>query len=113
MKKLLLILLFIPLVSFGQDKEKKGLEDILQQVKKLAKEVDINGLINKPDTKPEIPLQPLIKTAPALKIEVSEQYKLYPTENTYNFIMVDVINGKTYQVQWSAKKDSRLVFRIR
>ena len=40
------------------------------------------------------------------------RFKLYPTGNMYNFIMVDVINGKTYQVQWSTKKDSRLVFRI-
>ena len=62
MKHLLLILLFVPLISFGQ-------EDI-------------------------------------------ERFKLYPTENTYNFIMVDVIDGRTWQVQWNVNDDKRLCYRI-
>ena len=37
------------------------------------------------------------------------RFKLYPTDNNYNFIMVDVINGNTYQVQWSTKSDERFV----
>ena len=37
------------------------------------------------------------------------RFKLYPTDNSYNFIMVDVINGFTYQVQWSTKSDERFV----
>ena len=37
------------------------------------------------------------------------RFKLYPTDNNYNFIMVDVINGFTYQVQWSTKSDERFV----
>jgi hypothetical protein len=77
MKKLLLLLLFIPLVSFGQD------------------------------TIPAIPLQPLIKTVPALKTEVPEKYKLYPTENTYNHLMLDTASGAIWQVQWSTKSETR------
>ena len=38
--------------------------------------------------------------------------KLYPTENTYNFIMVDVIDGRTWQVQWNIDDDKRLCYRI-
>lgn len=45
-------------------------------------------------------------------IEQNGRFKLYPTGNMYNFIMVDVINGRTWQVQWSTKKDERLVLRI-
>ena len=77
MKKLLLLLLFIPLVSFGQD------------------------------TIPAIPLQPLIKTVPALKTEVPEKYKLYPTENTYNHLMLDTASGAIWQVQWSTESETR------
>ena len=45
-------------------------------------------------------------------IEQNGRFKLYPTGNMYNFIMVDVINGRSWQVQWSTKKDERLVLRI-
>ena len=41
------------------------------------------------------------------------RFKLYPTENTYNFIMVDVIDGRTWQVQWNIDYDKRLCIRIR
>ena len=41
------------------------------------------------------------------------RFKLYPTENTCNFIMVDVINGRTWQVQWNIDYDKRLCIRIR
>ena len=41
------------------------------------------------------------------------RFKLYPTDNTYNFIMVDVINGRTWQVQWNIDYDKRLCIRIR
>ena len=40
------------------------------------------------------------------------RFKLYPTGNMYNFIMVDVINGRTWQVQWSTKENERLVLRF-
>ena len=40
------------------------------------------------------------------------RFKLYPTGNSYNFIMVDTINGKTYQVQWNIDKDKRFVIRF-
>ena len=77
MKKLILLFLLIPLVSFGQD------------------------------TIPAIPLQPLIKTVPTLKTEVPEKYKLYPTDNTYNHLMLDTASGAIWQVQWSTKSETR------
>ena len=40
------------------------------------------------------------------------RFKLYPTDNSYNFIMVDVIDGRTWQVQWSIDEDKRLVYRF-
>ena len=40
------------------------------------------------------------------------RFKLYPTGNMYNFIMVDVIDGRTWQVQWSTKESERLVLKF-
>jgi|TARA_Y100001954_G_scaffold25491_1_gene23211 hypothetical protein len=40
------------------------------------------------------------------------RFKLYPTGNMWNFIMVDVIDGRTWQVQWSNKENERIVRRF-
>lgn len=44
--------------------------------------------------------------------EVNGRFILYPTTNNYNFIMLDQIKGKTYQVQWSQEPDKRIVVPI-
>ena len=44
--------------------------------------------------------------------EVSGRFNLYPTNNIYNFILLDQVNGKTYQVQWNSEKEKRFVSRI-
>ena len=33
--------------------------------------------------------------------KINGRFELYPTQNIYNFILLDKINGKTWQVQWS------------
>ena len=43
------------------------------------------------------------------RIAKNGRFKLYPTDNSYNFIMVDVISGETYQVQWNIDKEKRFV----
>ena len=35
--------------------------------------------------------------------EVPGRYELYPTNNTYTFILLDTKYGYTYQVQWNTK----------
>ena len=37
------------------------------------------------------------------------RFILQPTENIYNFIMLDQVSGQTYQVQWSFDEDKRFV----
>lgn len=44
--------------------------------------------------------------------EVNGRFTLYPTNNIYNFILIDQIDGRTYQVQWNNDKDKRFVSRI-
>jgi hypothetical protein len=44
--------------------------------------------------------------------EANGRFVLYPTTNTYNFIMLDQVSGKTYQVQWSQELNNRWVLPI-
>ena len=38
---------------------------------------------------------------------VNGRFELYPTQNSWNFILLDQIDGRTWQVQWSFDKDKR------
>ena len=40
------------------------------------------------------------------------RFTLYPTQNMFNFILLDKISGRSYQVQWSLKEDERVVVPI-
>jgi hypothetical protein len=44
--------------------------------------------------------------------EMNGRFTLYPTKNMYNFILLDQVNGRTYQVQWNNEKEKRFVTRI-
>ena len=43
---------------------------------------------------------------------IAGRFELYPTENMYNFVMLDKIKGYCWQVQWSFDVDKRCVIRI-
>jgi len=43
--------------------------------------------------------------------EKNGRFFLYPTPNIYNFILLDQINGRTWQVQWG-KEGERMVIPI-
>ncbi len=44
--------------------------------------------------------------------EKNGRFFLYPTTNIYNFILLDQIDGRAWQVQWSTEPNQRLVIRI-
>jgi len=44
--------------------------------------------------------------------EKNGRFFLYPTTNNYNFILLDQIDGRAWQVQWSIEEKDRMVFRI-
>ncbi|WP_201799466.1 hypothetical protein [Zobellia amurskyensis] len=44
--------------------------------------------------------------------EVDNRFTLYPTQNTWNFILLDQIDGRTWQVQWSIDYGKRGIMRI-
>lgn len=44
--------------------------------------------------------------------EIPGRFELYPTTNMYNFIMVDKVDGRTWQVQWAIEPEDRMVLQI-
>lgn len=37
------------------------------------------------------------------------RFTLYPTKNMYNFILLDQIDGRMWQVQWSVDEENRII----
>ncbi len=46
------------------------------------------------------------------KWRIIGRYELYPTGNNFNFILIDTILGRAYQVQWSTKNEECGIWRI-
>ena len=44
--------------------------------------------------------------------EIDNRFTLYPTQNTWTFILLDQIDGRTWQVQWSINYEKRGIMRI-
>lgn len=44
--------------------------------------------------------------------KMNGRFDLYPTQNRYNFILLDRIDGKTWQVQWSFDEENRVIVPI-
>jgi hypothetical protein len=44
--------------------------------------------------------------------EKNGRFFLYPTTNIYNFILLDQIDGRVWQVQWSIEEKNRMVIQI-
>jgi hypothetical protein len=44
--------------------------------------------------------------------EKNGRFFLYPTTNIYNFILLDQIDGRAWQVQWNFEAEKRMVVRI-
>ena len=53
--------------------------------------------------------QPLISSGEILK---AGRFELTPTQNRWNFILLDRVSGQAYQVQWSFEEKNRFVIPI-
>lgn len=51
---------------------------------------------------------------PLVKVEeqMNGRFFLYPTTNIYNFILLDQVDGRVWQVQWNPDENKRLLTRI-
>lgn len=45
-------------------------------------------------------------------MEINGRFKLYPTQNIYNFMLLDTHTGQVYQAQWSHDPENRGVIPI-
>ena len=113
MKHLLLILLFIPLISFGQeDIERFKLyptENMwtfleLDTATGLVWQVQYN--VNDEDKRFKTILNDIVLNDSE---QVNGRWKLYPTQNMYQFLLVDVMVGAVIQIQWSTEENKRFV----
>lgn len=101
------VLSIFPLAEFESE--------IIEKHKRFTKEWE-EEYNNNPDASPEdvkfFKPAPLEEFISLWDIAQNGRFKLYPTDNMYNFIMLDVIDGDTYQVQWSIEEDERIVMPI-
>jgi len=44
--------------------------------------------------------------------EANRRFTLYPTKNIYTFILLDQLDGRTWQVQWATEAEKRMLLRI-
>lgn len=45
--------------------------------------------------------------------EMNGRFTLYSTQNVYTFILLDQIDGKMWQVQWSTEAENRVIIPIK
>lgn len=71
------------MVQYSIDKDENRFETTLNETTLVAKEKEVNG-----------------------------RFKLQPTQNIHTFILLDQIDGKTWQVQWAFENNQRFVIPI-
>lgn len=52
-----------------------------------------------------LPLEEFLSTS---KIQQNGRFKLYPTDNYFKFLMLDVISGDTYKVEWNIDRKKKI-----
>ena len=113
MKHLLLILLFVPLISFGQvDIERFKLYPTTNMWTFL--ELDTaTGLVWQVQYSADNDNERFKTILNDIVLNDSEQlngrWKLYPTQNMYQFLLVDVMGGAVIQIQWSTDDNRGIV----
>ena len=45
--------------------------------------------------------------------EVNGRFTLYPTQNIYTFILLDQLDGRTWQIQWAIEPENRFIIPIK
>ena len=62
------------------------------------------------DDQLEVPLS--LTTRVSRENEKNGRFFRYPTQNIYNFILLDQLDGRVWQVQWSIEAKTRMVIPI-
>lgn len=62
------------------------------------------------DNQFQVPLN--LTTLVTSEEEQNGRFFLHPTQNSYNFILIDQFDGRVWQVQWSQELNERMIIRI-
>lgn len=62
------------------------------------------------DNNMEVPLSLIPRVS--IVEERNGRFFLYPTQNMWNYILLDQLDGRVWQVQWSTEQKNRLVIQI-
>ena len=113
MKHLLLILLFVPLISFGQEDIERyklypteNMWIFLELDSATGLVWQVQYAVNEDDKRFKTVLNDIVLNN---NEQVNGRWKLYPTQNMYQFLLVDVMFGSVVQIQWSTEKNKRFV----
>jgi len=110
MKNLLFALLFIPLMSISQDDADRYKLYKTENMWTFLKLDTATGKISQVQYSIEgNQFQVTLSDddfSGTDEIEIG-RYELYPTDNMYNFLMLDQIDGAVYQMQWSTTPENR------
>ena len=105
MKHLLLILLFIPLISFGQEDIERfklypteNMWTFLELDTATGLVWQVQYSVDNKDERFKTVLNDFVLNDDE---QLNGRWKLYPTQNMYQFLLVDVMVGTVIQIQWS------------
>ena len=109
----ILLLLFVPLISFGQEDIERFKLYPTENMWTFLELDSATGLIwqvqytvNDKDKRFKTVLNDIVLNN---NEQVNGRWKLYPTQNMYQFLLVDVMFGSVIQIQWSTEKNKRFV----
>jgi len=55
----------------------------------------------------------VLSNRPIVDSGTIDRFTIYPTLNIWTFLLLDQVEGNTYQVQWSTDSEKRFVVQIR
>lgn len=133
MKNLLVLLLIIPIFSFAQECKIPKYKVYPTENKEVSLKLDsatgevwqveigvetgeeiaskIDFISNKTDSTFE-KVTDFSDVMKNFRVAQNGRFELFPTNNIYEFLMVDTILGTTYQVQWHNQQEKRLISAI-
>lgn len=88
----------------------KNIYAIIKLNTRNGKLSQVHYSLSKEDFEGELSINPY--SLVSINDEINGRFTLYPTQNTYNFILLDQIDGKTWQVQWNNQENMRFINRI-
>ena len=109
----ILLLLFVPLISFGQEDIERfklypteNMWTFLELDTATGLVWQVQYSVNDDSKRFKTVLNDIVLNDSE---QVNGRWKLYPTQNMYQFLLVDVMVGTVIQIQWSTEENKRFV----